>query len=162
MAAQAAGTAPRPGLRQALPWVGIVIGLWAVIPPYAGPELANLESRVEIADHVVPSIAMLAVSVAVLVLARRRSDPGTGSFPLVAGMVVLLAGLWMTATHVPLVNQARRDEAGVTWAAAIWHTAPGVVVTVLGLVWAAAWWSAAGGPEAAPAAAEGGDKRNRS
>ena len=156
MAAQAAGTAPRTGLRHALPWAGIVVGLWAVVPPYAGPELANLDTRVEVADHVVPGIAMLAVSVAVLALTRRRADPETGSFPLVAGMVVLLAGLWMTATHVPLVNQARRNEAGVTWAAAVWHTAPGVVVMVLGLVWAAAWWSAAGGDEADLVPSKGG------
>ena len=139
--AQAAGGTSRATLRQALPWAGIVLGLWALVPPYAGPELANLESRVEVADHVVPGIVMLAVSVAVLARSRRAED--RSAFPLVAGMVVLLAGLWMTATHVPLVNQARRGEAGVTYGAAVWHTAPGVVVMILGLVWAATYWSAA-------------------
>ena len=162
MGAQAAGAAPRSPLRRALPWAGVVIGLWAVIPPYVGPELNNLNTKVEIADHVVPSIAMLAVSVAVLVRARR--PVGDQSFPLVAGFVVLLAGLWMTATHIPLVNQARRGEAGVTDTAAAWHTTPGVVVLLLGLVWVAAWWSAAGAePPATPAArpARPGDKATR-
>ena len=149
MASPAAASSSRPTLRQVVPWAGVVIGVWALVPPYLGPSPANLETRVEVADHVVPSVVMLAASAAVLVRNRRRED--TTAFPLVAGMVVLLAGLWMTATHVPLVNQARRGEAGVTYGAALWHTVPGLVVMALGLVWAAAWWSA-GTPAPAPAA----------
>lgn len=150
--ATASGEAQRRPIADALPWVGIVVGLWAALPPYVGPELANLESKVEIADHVVPALVMLALSAVCLI--RARSGRQDGSLPLVAGMTVALAGLWMTATHLPLVQQALRGEAGVTKAVAAWHTTPGVVVVVLGLIWAAATWSIAA-PEPAPAATAG-------
>ncbi|MFP5375461.1 MAG: hypothetical protein ACLGIO_01590, partial [Acidimicrobiia bacterium] len=92
-------------------------------------------TRVEVADHVVPTVLMIALSVAALASARR---PAPGLFPLVAGMGVLLAGLWMTATHVPLVAQASRDE--VSAGAAAYHTVPGLAVLALGVVWVAAHW----------------------
>lgn len=122
-------------MRSALPVIGLVIGLWAVLPPYTGPELAT-EMRVEIADHVVPSILVLILSVVTLAMQRRRAV--VGSFFLLAGLGVLLAGFWMVATHVPLVAQARRGE--VTGGVAAYHTAPGVAVTLLGVAWAALHW----------------------
>lgn len=138
--AQAASRSRSAELRRALPFAGLVIGLWAVLPPYTGPEI-NTETRVEVADHVVPSILMLALSLAMLFV-RRRADrsPGAGaSFPLLAGFGVLLAGFWMVATHIPLVSQARRGQ--VTNGAAAYHTVPGVVVLLLGLAWVALYWS---------------------
>ncbi len=72
-------------------------------------------------------------------LARARRSPTPGFFPLVAGLGVLLAGFWMTATHVPLVAQAMRDEVGAGVAA--YHTLPGLAVVILGAVWAWANWS---------------------
>lgn len=113
---------------------------WAFLPPYSGPKL-NTEMRVEVADHVVPSIVLLAVSLAVLALRRRRDAPP--ALPLVAGFLVTLAGLWMVATHVPLVGQAARGEVGVSWGGAIYHSAPSLAVLVLGLVWIGAYWSEA-------------------
>lgn len=130
----------RATLRQALPWVGLVISLLALLPPYTRD--LNTEMRVEVADHVVPGAILLAVSAAMVARSRQAGNGGE-TFPLVAGMVVLLAGLWMTATHIPLVNQARRGENEVSYLDAAWHTVPGVVVLVLGLVWTAAWWSLA-------------------
>lgn len=121
-----------------LPWVGLAVAVWALLPPYTGPEL-NTEQRVEVADHVVPAVLMGALALAALVRGRRG-----GAFPLVAGLGIALAGLWMTATHVPLVNQARSGQ--VTYGAAAWHTTPGLVVLALGAVWAAVHWSAAAGP----------------
>jgi hypothetical protein len=53
--------------------------------------------------------------------------------PLIAGLGVLLAGFWMTATHIPLVAQTTRDE--VAAGAAIYHTLPGLAVAALGAVW---------------------------
>lgn len=123
-------------LRRALPLAGLVIGVWALLPPYTGPSL-DTETRVEVADHVVPSALLLALSVAALVVSWRGPPPG--QFPLLAGFGVLLAGVWMTATHVPLVNQARSGQ--VTAAAAAFHTVPGLVVLALGAVWVAAHWS---------------------
>ena len=134
--AQAPG-APAPSrLRRILPYAGLLIGFWALLPPYTGPEL-NTETRVEVADHVVPSVLMLGLSVATLVRARR--NPDQGAFGLAAGLGIALAGLWMTATHVPLVNQARDDL--VSAGGAAWHTVPGLVVMALGVVWSSAYWS---------------------
>ena len=135
-------TALRPRLRRALPLLGMVVGLWALLPPYTGPHL-NTEMRVEVADHVVPAVVLLLAS-AVAFLASRRpiGPPSTG---LVCGLLVVLSGIWMTTTHVPLVAQASRDE--VTTGAAAYHTAPGLVVLALGLVWVALTWDEASPPK---------------
>lgn len=140
MTARVPGTAAgRSGLRGALPFLGLVVAGWALLPPYSGPELGT-EMRVEIADHVVPSVLMIVLSVVALV--RRRAigaGADKGSFMLLAGLGILLAGFWMVATHLPLVAQARRGE--VTGGVAAYHTAPGVAVMLLGLVWAALHWN---------------------
>ncbi len=135
----ALSASPPGGLRGALPFLGLVVALWALLPPYSGPELAT-EMRVEIADHVVPSILMIVLSAAALVRSRGSGAEGNkGSFMLLAGLGILLAGFWMVATHVPLVAQARRGE--VSNGVAAYHTAPGVAVMLLGLVWAALHWN---------------------
>lgn len=121
-------------VRRLLPFAGLFLGVWSMLPPFTGPPL-NTETRVEVADHVMPGIVMLVASVAALVLTRRRSRP---ALMLGTGLLVLLAGLWMTATHVPLVAQAARDDAPT--GATIYHSVPGLVVLALGLCWAAAWW----------------------
>ena len=110
---------------------------WAVLPPYSGPKL-NTETRVEVVDHVVPSIILIAASLIVLVVSRRKAETAAG-FSLVAGFLVALAGLWMVATHVPLVAQANRGEVG--WGATLYHFTPSLAVLVLGLVWVGAHWS---------------------
>ena len=118
--------------------MGLVLAAWALLPPYSGPDLAT-EMRVEIADHVVPGIVMVVLSLMALVR-RRRSGAGeaSSSFMLLAGLGILLAGFWMVATHVPLVAQARRGE--VTDGVAAYHTAPGIAVALFGLAWAALHW----------------------
>lgn len=119
-----------------LPLAGLLAGGWALLPPYTGPAL-NTAMRVEVADHVVPGVIVLLVSAATLAMAwSRRTVSGA---MLVAGAVVLLAGLWMTATHVPLVLQATRDEA--PGAAAAYHSIPGVAVALLGAVWTGTHWA---------------------
>ncbi len=47
----------------------------------------------------------------------------------------------MTATHLPLVTDARNGA--VSDSVATWHTVPGLVVMVLGGVWAAVHWAGA-------------------
>ena len=129
--------------RQGLPFAGLAIGLWAAIAPYAGlgPEL-NASARNEFADHVVPGAILIVLS-SVTLLRTKRGTEG-GSFPLLSGFAVLLAGLWMTATHVPLVKDARHDIVHTDVAA--WHTLPGLVVMILGGLWAATFWSEADAP----------------
>lgn len=58
---------------------------------------------------------------------------------LLAGMGIVLAGFWMTATHVPLVLQAMDGE--VSWGAALYHTAPGLAVMAVGGFWSARFWA---------------------
>jgi hypothetical protein len=136
--APAAPAGRRPGGEIGLPVAGLLIAVWAVLPPYSGPEI-NTSMRVEVADHVVPAMLLLGVSVWALLRARRAGPAVGGTGMLVAGFGVLLAGLWMTATHVPLVRQALRDQ--VSDAAAVYHTLPGLVVLALGALWAAKHWS---------------------
>lgn len=109
---------------------GLLVGAWALLPPYTGPAL-NTAARVEFADHVVPGIVVLAVSMLSL-LVTRRDDADRLLFA--AGLAVVLAGFWMVATHLPLVLQATRQQA--PWGATVYHSAPGLAVLVLGVVWA--------------------------
>lgn len=123
--------------RSVLPFLGLPIGIWAIIPPYVkGFGDLNVESRVEFADHVVPGIAVLVVSL-VGVLALRAADPSQLVL-FVCGGVVALAGLWMVATHAPLITQYQDDL--VVGGAVIWHGLPGVVVALLGVVWVLRFW----------------------
>ncbi len=122
-------------LRRTLPVAGLIIGAWSVLPAYTGPSLAT-ETRVEVADHVVPGVVLIVLSVTLVALERRR--PASPTWRLVAGFAVLLSGIWMTATHVPLVAQAMRGE--VSAAATAYHTVPGLVVLALGLMWVGAHW----------------------
>lgn len=124
-------------LPRALPIAGLALCVWAVIPPYLGPAL-DTDTRVEVVDHVVPGVVLLAVSSVAWVLGPRLRTPTIA--PLVTGLAVLLVGLWMFATHVPLVAQALRDE--VPAGAAAFHTAPTIAVTVFGLLWVRVGWRA--------------------
>lgn len=115
---------------------GLLVGAWALLPPYSGPIL-NTADQVEFADHVVPGIAVIALSLAAVVFARRASN---GNLLFAAGLGIVLAGFWMTATHVPLVLQATRGEA--PWGATIYHSLPGLAVLALGVAWAAIYRTA--------------------
>lgn len=129
-----------------LPLVGLGVAVWASLPKYSGPKL-NVEASKEFADHIVPAIVVLLASLAGIMAGRRADGPGGTRF--IAGMVVLLAGLWMLATHLPLVAEAMRDQA--PWPATIYHTAAALAVFGLGLLWSAATWSEAGDESQAPA-----------
>ena len=129
---------PAPATRSmpVLPLLGVVVGLWGALPRFVDSGLLT-EDRVEVVDHVVPGLVVVVVSLVALVVARRSARPGPVLF--LAGLVVTLAGLFMFATHVPLVMQATRGEA--PWGGTVFHTSAALAVFGLGLLWAATYWS---------------------
>lgn len=132
--------APRPArsfdVRLWLPLIGLIVGLWAMLPKFLTPPL-NTDDTVEVVDHVFPGLLVIAVSAAVLFL--RGRPRGIGQTAFFAGLAVLLAGFWMVVTHVPLVAQALRDEA--PWPGTIWHTASALATFGVGLWWSVTHWS---------------------
>ena len=130
---------PGPDLARILPLVGLGVAFWASLPQWSGPKL-NVEASKEVADHIVPAVAVLLASLVGMWAGRRPQGPGAYRF--MAGLAVLLAGLWMMATHLPLVFQAMRDEA--PWPATIYHNSSALAVFGLGLLWATVTWSEAG------------------
>jgi len=114
----------------AFPSLALGLALVAILPPYIGPQL-DVAARVELMDHVIPAAVIAVVGFAGLVAARRRKQgPNT---PLIAGLLVALAGFWMVATHLQLLAQAARDEVPI--GAAVWHATPGGLVLGVGLAW---------------------------
>jgi len=122
-----------------LPFIGLAVAVWASLPKYSGPTL-HVEPAKEVADHVIPAVVVLVCALVGMVASRRAKGPGALRF--MAGMGVLLAGLWMMATHLPLVAEAMRNEA--PWPATIYHTSAALAVFGLGLLWATLTWSEAG------------------
>lgn len=145
----AAAAVPGPDLARILPLVGLPVALWASLPRYSGPKL-NVAQSTEMVDHVIPAIVVLLASLAGIAASRRATGPGATRF--LAGMAVLLAGLWMMATHLPLVAQASRGDA--PWPATIYHTSAALAVFGLGLLWATVTWSEAAEDDKATAQAK--------
>ncbi|MDQ3306638.1 MAG: hypothetical protein M3535_11820 [Actinomycetota bacterium] len=121
--------------------LGLLVGCWALLPPYTGPPL-NTADMVEFVDHVVPGVVVIALSLGSF-LVGRSGRASAVLFP--AGLGIVLAGFWMTATHLPLVLQATRAQA--PWGATVYHSLPGLAVLVLGVAWALTYRSPA--PESA-------------
>ncbi|HEX3620690.1 MAG TPA: hypothetical protein VHT97_00075 [Acidimicrobiales bacterium] len=134
----AKAVAPGPDLARLVPIAGLFVAVWASLPRYSGPKL-NVAQSTEVVDHVFPAIVVLLASLAGIAAGRRAKGPGATRF--LGGMAVLLAGLWMMATHLPLVAQASRGEA--PWPATIYHTSSALAVFGLGLLWATVTWSEA-------------------
>ncbi len=117
---------------------GVVAGVLGMLPFFVTPELDTARSA-EIADHVVPGVFVL-VAVGAVLVAHRQGQLG-GMLFLGAGLAILLAGIWMVSTHVPLLNQARRGEA--PWAGSLYHSASAFIVLGVGVAWASAAWTQA-------------------
>ena len=98
----------------AVPWLARAVGLPLDVP-----------ARLEVIDHVVPGVAVL-VCCAVL------WSPGVDELlRLGAAGVAFLAGVWITATHAPLLPEALD---GVSpWGASLLHLSAGPPVVVLSL-----------------------------
>lgn len=108
------------------------LGAWSIVVPYLGPRLGfelAVAGRVEVVDHVVPGLAIGAGGALALSLLRGGRS---GSVPSLAlACAIALAGLWITATHVPLLADAGRGL--VPWGTAWFHAAPGALILALAL-----------------------------
>ncbi|MDQ6615670.1 MAG: hypothetical protein M3083_13245 [Actinomycetota bacterium] len=116
--------------------LGPMVALWAALPRFVSPPFHTASAN-ELADHLVPAAVVLAVWVWALLEARRGRPPGVGM--LTAGLVILLAGFWMGATHLPLLLQAQRGEA--PWAATVHHLAAALAVIIYGAMWTTRYWN---------------------
>ena len=116
----------------ALAFLG-VLGAVSILPPYVGPALGlelDVSATVEVVDHVVPGVTVIAFSVLALFLLRRgwHSD----SLPLLFSVAVcMLAGLWETTSHVPLLLEGGTPEA--PWGTVLMHSLVGPPVLVLSI-----------------------------
>jgi hypothetical protein len=108
------------------------VGAWSIAVPYVGPVLGldlDVTDKVEVVDHVVPGMLVVACAIALLWLARRGGSGSLLSMGLACA--IALAGMWITATHVPLLLDAGRGV--VPWGTALFHTASGPVILALAL-----------------------------
>lgn len=141
-AASIGGTGAIGRYRRWVPRLGPVVAAWAALPKVVSPPF-HTASVNEVVDHLLPAAVVLAVSVWALVGTRRRGRSDLGM--LAGGLVILLAGLWMGATHLPLVLQAVRHEAPL--AATIHHTAASVAVLTYGALWTILFWNPSPPPQ---------------
>jgi len=105
--------------------LGLAIGLYAMLPAFAGPQL-HIQRVVEVVDHVIPGLIVLALVGSATVLGARPAG-----LMLVFGLLVTLAGLWMVDTHVGLFSQAVHHE--VDLVAAGFHVSTALAVFAYGL-----------------------------
>ncbi|MDP9073650.1 MAG: hypothetical protein M3N98_05635 [Actinomycetota bacterium] len=124
------------GLRPRLPYLGLVVAAWAALPRFVSPPF-HTRSANEVADHLVPAVVVLAVSLGAHLAARHGRQSGPGM--LLGGLVIMLAGLWMCATHLPLLVQALRHTA--PWPATVHHVAAAIGVFAVGATWAVLYWN---------------------
>jgi len=107
--------------------VGLVVGLYAMVPGFA---LGGLQVKrgAEIVDHVIPGLVVLT-----MVCVAARWGAATLSAMILTGMAVLLAGLWMFATHLGLLRQGMNHQA--PWGPVAYHGSTALAVLALGVVW---------------------------
>ena len=101
----------------AVPWIARALGLELDVP-----------TRLEVIDHVVPGIVVLAGCA--LLMHPAAATPG-GLLRLGVLAVASLAGFWITATHAVLLPEA--IDGISPWGAALMHLSAGPPVTVLSL-----------------------------
>ncbi len=103
-----------------------LLGAFSILPPYLDP--LNVDSSVEVVDHVVPGV-IIAASSATSVLLLRAGRQLDSLLLLVAVALCVLAALWETTSHVPLVLDAGQPE--TPWRAVLLHSLPGPAILVL-------------------------------
>jgi len=72
---------------------------------------------VEMVDHVVPGVVVLAVAL---------FGVFAGRIPLIAALAATLAGFWITATHVPAIRDGFRGL--IDGQATVIHSVPGILI----------------------------------
>jgi hypothetical protein len=103
-----------------------VFGVLDAIAPYVstalGLHLSTLPLN-EVVDHVVPGAIVIAVAWVSIIRGRRS---------LAGSLLALVAGVWMVATHVPLLVQA--GQGLVPLQTALLHSIPGILVLLTALM----------------------------
>lgn len=116
----------------ALAFLG-VLGAVSILPPFVGPAVGlelDVSSTVEVVDHVIPGLTVIAFSVISLLLLRGGRDGD--SLPLLfAVSLCMLAGLWETGSHAPLLLEAGEPEA--PWGTVLMHSLLGPAILVLSI-----------------------------
>jgi ABC-type uncharacterized transport system permease subunit len=111
----------------------VALGGLSMLPPYVGPPLGlglDVRASVEVVDHVLAgAVVVLCAGLAALFVDRRARAqvPFTG---LVLYSSAFLAGLFQTATHVPLLLEAGGSS---PWGAVLLHSALAPVITAIAL-----------------------------
>lgn len=112
-----------------------VLGALSVTPPYLGPaiglELGEIDSTVEVVDHVVPGLIVLLAAGASFLLLRAGAMKKDSLLLAAAVAICMLAGVWETSSHVPLVLDGGRPE--TPWGAVVLHSALGPAIAALSL-----------------------------
>ena len=116
---------------------GVLVGLWTAASIFVGPQLdlGPRRAELELVDHVVPGTVVIILSLAgaLALVGKRRPLRAVPSLLYYLGLGITLAGLWTTATHVPLVLQALRNQA--PWPAALNYSIPAFTLFFFGLAW---------------------------
>jgi hypothetical protein len=119
--------AREPGSPLPLLTVALVAGLYAMAP---GIYLGGIDVKrgAEVVDHVIPGLVVIATVGAGLFWGVRSVTAMAYS-----GLVVLIAGVFMTIAHVGLFRQWVNGQ--VAGGAAAYHCSTAAFVLVVGLVW---------------------------
>jgi len=116
---------------------GVLIGSWVAASIFVGPQLdlGPRRTELEFADHVLPGAVVIVICLAVVLalVVGKRFRPAAPSLLFYAGLGISLAGVWTTATHVPLILQAFRDQA--PWPAALNYSIPAFLMLLFGIGW---------------------------
>jgi len=130
----AAGSRARPWRESRAQLALMLLGGLSILPPYAGPPLGlelDVRASVEVVDHVLPGAVMALCGGLGASLRRSRPRAQAGVAGLLLYSSAFLAGLFQTATHVPLLLAAAK---GLTpWGPALLHSTLAPVITVIAL-----------------------------
>ncbi len=101
--------------------------------PFAADALGlgvDVRTSLELIDHVVPGASVTVPAVLALALAARYPSRRM-AVEIALAAVSTLAGVWVFATHVPLLIDAA--DGSVTWSSALIHSALGLPLAALGI-----------------------------
>jgi hypothetical protein len=103
----------------------VALGAWSILPPYLTP--VGVGSGVEVIDHVIPG--GLVVIFGLVAVFEARAGAGDRALAFGATGVCLLAGIWITLTHVSLWADA--GSSGRPWGSVILHGTAGPAIAIL-------------------------------